>query len=350
MTTGYRQERSAREQARFQPVRRGVGVALCTFVMCLVSFQVVSHALGRKSIPRDIMKLASFYGFDSPAISGDTVRLKSRYTDLVFHNDSRKLHFNGLLIWMHNGLTRSRDTWILEQADVERVVDPLLRADRALASEGSEIVVLDPGHGGSDTGALSSQRNAQEKVITLDLARRIQKRLERFKVKVRMTRSDDKYVSLSRRASLARSMKADVFVSIHLNKAGSPTASGVETFVMTSARCQSTSGSRADDKAYRGNKHDAANLILGYYVHKGLLSYAPGVDRGIKRARFNVLKDLDCPAALVECGFLSNIAEEKKIMTSKHRDDVAAGISAGILTYLSRARNARAGLSRHSPK
>jgi N-acetylmuramoyl-L-alanine amidase len=293
-----------------------------------------------------VKKLAAFYGFPSPAVSGDAVRLKSRYTDLAFRIGSRQLHFNGLLIWMHDGLVRSGKTWLLRQEDVDKVVDPLLRADNALASEGAGLVVLDAGHGGSDTGALSSLRREQEKAITLDLAKRVEKRLTGFKVKVRMTRSTDSYVSLSKRATLANSMKADVFVSIHLNRASSTTASGIETFIMPSAGCRSTSGTKADPKSYLGNKHDAANMVLGYFIHKGLLTYAPGVDRGIKRARFNVLKNLDCPAVLVECGFLSNKQDEKKLMESKHRDDVAMGISAGILTYMSRVRNAKAGLSR----
>jgi N-acetylmuramoyl-L-alanine amidase len=281
----------------------------------------------------------SRYGFPAPSERGGTVTFKSQYTTLEFENDSRKLFVNGLLVWFNAPVTGGRGGLQLNEQDVARVLDPLLRSRTALASAGYRTVVLDPGHGGDDEGS-RSPRNVIEKKVTLDLARRVQDKLRKSRVTVRLTRSTDSYISLTRRTALADKWGADVFVSIHMNAAASRSAGGLETFVLTSPGFASTSSTVPERKSYRGNKYDKANAVLGYFMQRGLTSRVQGDDRGVKRARFQVLRDAGCPAALVECGFLSNKAEETAIIDPSHRDKVADGLAQGILTYLGRVRDA----------
>jgi N-acetylmuramoyl-L-alanine amidase len=320
---------------------------LLATVAC-VAVMAACTAASRKKVSkpdRDLKKMASFYGFPSPSRKDKTVTLKSKYTTLAFEEGSRKLRFNNLLVWMHDPLTVSGRSWTLERDDVDCVVDPLLRADAVLSGQGRQIVVIDAGHGGGDSGAVG-RRGSREKDITLDLAKRVKRKLAESQVTVRLTREKDKTRSLSGRCRKANRWDADVFVSIHLNSASDPAASGLESYVIAVAGRESTDGHRADEKTYVGNEHEEASMVLGYYVQKGLLSYAGGTDRGIKRARFQVLRDVDCPSVLVECGFLSNASEEKKLLDARHKDKVAEGIARGVLTYLCRVRSAQAALDK----
>ena len=294
---------------------------------------------------RDIRKVAASYGFAPPFMSGRTVVLSSSYTRMIFEEEARKMTFNGVMIWMNGGLAKAGNSWMLTDQDLRYVVHPLLRPDSAVAKEGSRVVVLDPGHGGKDQGTMG-RRGTLEKKVILDVAKRVAKKLQDSQIIVRLTRSTDTFITLDERCQKAGQWGASVFVSIHANSAADPLVSGLESFVIASPGCAGTNTRRIDPRAYTGNKHDQANMLLSYYVQKGLLSCTGGEDRGVKRSRFEVLRDTDCPAVLVECGFLSNVREESKLNDPRYRDAVANGIARGILTYLSRVRSAKADLDR----
>ncbi|MEI6971924.1 MAG: N-acetylmuramoyl-L-alanine amidase [bacterium] len=294
---------------------------------------------------RDLRKIAATYGLAPPFASGRNIILSSSFTKMVFEEDARKMSFNGVIVWMNGAVSRSDNRWLLMDQDLKNVVHPLLRPDSAVAGEGSRTVVLDPGHGGKDQGTAGA-RGTMEKRVVLDVAKRVARKLQDSQVIVRMTRSTDTYLSLAERCRKAGSLGADVFVSIHANSAADRSVSGIESFVMTSQGCAGTNTRRPDPRAYSGNGHDPANMLLGYYVQKGLLSCSEAQDRGVKRARFEVLRDIGSPAVLVECGFLSNSREESKLNDPRYRDAVANGIARGILTYLSRARSAKVDLDR----
>jgi N-acetylmuramoyl-L-alanine amidase len=333
---------------REKTMRRMPGrmILLATVACVAVMAACTAGSSGKKSKPdRDLKKLASFYGFPSPSRKNKTVTLKSKYTTMVFEEGSRKLRFNNLLVWMHEPLTVSGRSWNLERDDIDAVVDPLLRADNVLSDQGRQVVVIDAGHGGSDSGAIG-RRGSREKDIALDLAKRVKRKLADSQVTVRLTREKDRTCSLSARCRKANKWDADVFVSIHLNSAKDPAASGIESYVIAVAGGRSTDGHRTDERSYTGNDHEKASMVLGYYVQKGLLSYAGGTDRGLKRSRFQVLRDVDCPSVLVECGFLSNASEEKKLLDPGHKEKLAEGIARGILTYLCRVRSAQAELDK----
>jgi len=323
------------------------GIIITAALAAAASISACPDVAAELRLPRGhLRECAEFYGFRAPRASGKYVTLENEFTTMTFQVGSRKLLFNGALIWMHGELMEERrNRFSIQPEDVSFILDPLLRADNALCNEGFRKVVLDPGHGGRDEGA-ASKGGTQEKKIVLRIASAAEKMLEAAGVSVQMTRADDTTLSLADRSNIARKAKADLFVSIHLNSAGDPSANGIETYVLTASGCAGTTSSRTDRRMYAGNRNDAANTVLGYYVHKGLMLNANSADRGIKRARFQVLRDAPCPAVLIECGFLSNDRQEAKLLDPSYADKIAEGLTRGILIYLERVRRAHSILDR----
>jgi N-acetylmuramoyl-L-alanine amidase len=195
-------------------------------------------------------------------------------------------------------------------------------------------IVLDPGHGGSETGTRGT-RGVFEKVLTLDLALRLQRELQARGFQASLTRTSDRTLSLERRTDLAQARRADLFVSLHLNSGG--TASGVETYALTPGGAVSTSttfrGWGRNDDTDAGNRTDEQNTWLAHCVQDSLLRATGALDRGVRRARFMVLRTAPCPAVLVEAGFLSNAGEEKKLLEADYRDKLAKAMAEGIAKY-----------------
>ncbi|MBU0679382.1 MAG: N-acetylmuramoyl-L-alanine amidase [Verrucomicrobia bacterium] len=289
-----------------------------------------------------LQDIATHYGLKISK-GGDTVSMRSKWSILDFETDSRKVTVNGVQIWLNAPVQRVRGYWSISQTDMDLVIDPLFRAQDYLGHEGYRTVVLDPGHGGQDSGA-QGKRKVQEKRVVLDVSRRAAKILEKSGVNVRMTRSGDRFIELEERAKLAARWKADLFVSVHANSSTSSKASGIESFVLALPGYHSTNSSLdrpPPTQKARANKFDAANVILGYYLQREMLERTGAEDRGLRRARFVVLKEAPCPAALVECGFVSNKSEEAKMLDAGYRQAIAEGIAKGILDYLNSAKKAR---------
>ena len=196
---------------------------------------------------------------------------------------------------------------------------------------------MDPGHGGSDRGTRGE--STREKDMTLDVARRVQRLLEAAGLKVIPTRTTDETVSLQERVDLTTERKADLFISIHFNSGGGA-ASGIETYCVPPAGAAPTASPfrhlfDSEDESCPGNKYDERNVWLAQCVQRSLLRGTGATDRGVRRARFFVIRYATCPAILVEAGFLTNHAEEQRIMTTEYRDQLAKAIAGGILNYKS---------------
>ena len=173
-------------------------------------------------------------------------------------------------------------------------------------------------------------------MIVLDVARRVRVHLANAGLKVYLTRDTDRYLTLAERVRRAARWRADLFVSIHANATRQPRARGVETYVLAMPGFPSTNdggGRGVRRTAFQGNAWNGANLVLGYLIQRSLLDYTRAPDRGVRRSRFYVLKEAPCPAVLVECGFLSNTAEESRLLRVEYREKVARGIASGILLY-----------------
>ena len=185
---------------------------------------------------------------------------------------------------------------------------PEIKTDSAISTDntGRKIICIDPGHGGKDPGACAG--GVQEKDVALKVAQMIGSKLSGYKVIY--TRSDDTYPTLSERAALANTAKADLFISVHCNSATSAQANGIEVFTHTSQ----SKGAVAAAKA----------------VYRRLLPVSGMNGRGVKNANLQVLRDTAMPAVLVELGFLSNAGDRAKLTAADWQEKAAVAIAAGI--------------------
>lgn len=272
------------------------------------------------------------YGLPPPAINGKTASSAGARGSLSVEDGSRLVSINGVSVWLNEPVRASSGVFILPQGDVSGTLDPLLSPPARRPRGRKWVVVLDPGHGGSDTGAISP-RKVFEKKATLDIAKRVSSHLRGLPLDVRLTRERDRDTPLAARTALAAQANADIFVSIHMNSAQNRTAAGVETYICASAGYNSTAGGAPSATPVAGNAFDSGNVVLAHAIQKEMLRATSADDRGVRRARFAVLTSAPCPAVLVECAFLSNPGEEAKIITRQYRGKAAEGIAMGIRAY-----------------
>ena len=180
---------------------------------------------------------------------------------------------------------------------------------RISAAASFSTVVIDPGHGGFDRGGIRSNI-IPEKGVALDVARRLRTYLADAGFRTVMTRSGDTFVTLDRRVAIANGQRRAIFVSIHFNSAPRKGADGIETFY-ASARAKRL-----------------ASLIQRY-----AMKTTSGENRGIKRARFYVLRRSRIPAVLIECGFLTNRQDARRASQAAWRDQLARQIARAIIRY-----------------
>lgn len=237
---------------------------------------------------------------------------------------------------------------------------PLLAAALALAAgKGPAFTaVLDPGHGGELAGAVSA-RGDKEKDLTLQIARRVKRRLEQAGGRVVLTRTADTRVPLANRAAVANALAADLFVSIHLNsmptEASRRASSGVETYFLSAdASDAGAEASAARENADRlagepaPDPNDPVALILddlesaealsgssrlAYALHDKLVTALKAENRGVKQAPFYVLAGARMPAVLLEVGFISNDAEAARLRTPEHQERIAAAVADGVAAW-----------------
>ena len=235
---------------------------------------------------------------------------------------------------------------------VALALDPVaLSIDRAC------VVVLDPGHGGEDTGAIGPA-GVNEKDVALLVALKTAELIKtRTLCDVTLTRVDDTFVPLAGRIAIANAKGADLFISIHVNAALRREASGVETFFLSVDATDAEAQSLADfensaatvknasaaapegdlkaillDLVITGAHHESARLAEA--VQTSLLAKTGSPDRGVKQAPFIVLNNASMPAALVEIGFISNKAEEKRLKQTDEQSRIAQSLYNGIEVFL----------------
>src|SRR5438034_6529939 len=211
-------------------------------------------------------------------------------------------------------------------------------AKRSAASKPFAVVVLDPGHGGQDSGAMCG--GVLEKDLTLDVARRIDRLLNSEGIATLMTRVGDTYVSLADRAAFANRVRKCIFVSIHFNEDNQPVASGVETYY---AAHQITAGSFLASWLpflWRplSDSPNPESQNLAALVQEALVARTRSIDRGRQARQFFVITNVTSPAILIEGGFLTNKEELSKIVSAEYPDQIAEAVADGILRYRDAAR------------
>jgi len=250
---------------------------------------------------------------------------------MVLEIDSREAVWNGIEINLGFEPQSIDNQVFLHELDLRRNLEPLL-CDPPLTFGTNRVIVIDPGHGGSNTGTHSVLDGRFEKEFTLDWAKRLKPLLETNGWKVFLTRASDVYVPNSDRAAFAGAQQADLFISLHFNSAApDQKQAGLETYCLTPTGMASTLIRGYTDfwsDNYSNNAFDAENLQLAVRLHAALLRTAGLEDRGVRRARFmGVLDGQHCPAVLIEAGYMSNPHEAKLIESPEFRQKLAEAIA-----------------------
>jgi N-acetylmuramoyl-L-alanine amidase len=245
---------------------------------------------------------------------------------------------------------------------------PATPAEHAGQAPGIRTIVIDPGHGGAETGAIGPG-GVQEKALTLELARELADRVGRLGVQTLLTRNEDASLPLDTRAAIANQNRADLFVSIHLNSSLGANAHGTETYFLSpqatdsraarSAAAENTApspaapaggaaGTAVAPGAAPGGEQKDVDLILWELAQSHHMAESQRLanliqgelnvelqlkDRGVKQAPFRVLVGAGMPAVLVELGFISNPDEEKKLQDPAYRGQLVEALTRAIGKY-----------------
>jgi N-acetylmuramoyl-L-alanine amidase len=227
------------------------------------------------------------------------------------------------------------------------------------------VAVVDPGHGGEQEGALSPAGD-KEKDIALEIARRVAARLRAAGGKVVLTRTGDISVPLANRAAVANALRADLFVSVHLNSMPSAEArrhsTGIETYFLsagaTDASAKAVAARENADRLAGEPELDPADPVaailqdledqdalagssrLAYAVHEKLVAVLGAEDRGVKQAPFYVLAGARMPAVLLEVGFISHEAEAARLRVPEYQERIAAAVAEGVAAWRNATRRA----------
>ena len=306
-------------------------VALLTSGVSATEWTVIKQN-GRDYV--SFKNLAEFYHFGEFSHANRTISLRSERRGILAHAETNEIRINGVRFYTLLPLEMQNGESLISAVDVGKIVEPVLRPSRIKNAQKVETVVLDPGHGGTDIGA--ANRWGTEKAFALDVAVIAREQLQRAGFTVEMTRSNDVGLSLEERVEFANRFSNAVFVSIHFN-AGSG-GQGVESYALAPEGVPSTQSgghhaSATDSQPHNGNAQDGQNVALTAAVHASVLSRLSAYDRGVRHARFKVLRHIKIPAVLLEGGFLNDPAEGQRIATAQYRQQLGTAIAQGVQNY-----------------
>ena len=304
-----------------------------SIAIAAVEWQVIK-VNGRDYLSVD--NISKFYGLPAEVVpSGAKIQTDTADHPLEFVSGSREAIINGARSWLCFPVIEQDGKSLVSRTDLAKTIEPLVRPHRVPDVGTVQTVVLDPGHGGHDKGQVS--RYGAEKDFALDVARKLRPILQAKGLRVIMTREGDYFVPLEVRAKIANSARNSIFVSIHFNATNDdPNATGFEIFSFTPRGAPSTSDGPVTTNSVNmqpGSSADAQSMALSACIYHSLLGHLPEYDRGIKRARFAVLRLTKVPAVLIEGGFLTERGESKLISNKDWRAKLAGAIGIGIENY-----------------
>ena len=263
----------------------------------------------------------------------EAIVLTNQADILSFKVESLSARIKGVNVWLCNPILLRDGQPCISLLDLRETIRPILFPGTRRTQISVKTICLDPGHGGKDIGGVSG--GYVEKQYTLLLAKELARQLKAVGFNVLLTRRKDKSVELEERPTVANQHKADLFISLHFNVAPQGEASGIEVYCLTPAATSSTNtrGEAANMAPVPGNRQDPQNVLLAYQLQKSLVGKLCAEDRGLRRARFAVLRTATMPAVLIEGGFLSDSVEQKKIADPKYRTRLAEAIVQGVLAF-----------------
>src|SRR5690242_8685899 len=320
---------------------------LTIYAICLLLASRLSAALEWQVIKvngRDFLSvdnIAKFYGFPDPAVDGQSIKLGSDKNELQFRIGSREMLLNGVRNWLSFPVFVHEGKILISRIDLAKTLEPQLRPNMIKNLGRVQTIVLDPGHGGFDKGAISGY--GYEKDYALDLARLLRPLLQAKGFRVIMTRESDVFVPLEVRAQIANATRDSIFVSLHFNATDrDPMATGFEIYSLTPRGAPSTYEdwlTQMSINVQNGTEADAASVELSSCIYHSLIGHIGEFDRGMKRARFAVLRQTKIPAVLVESGFLTERGESRLIAKPEWRKRLADAICTGIDNFRTLAEN-----------
>lgn len=275
-------------------------------------------------------RLCGFYSVRAvPGVTPYTVEMESEHGQLTLVTGQQFAKWNGINIGLGYVPGIRQGQMVVHSVDVRKNFYPLSLGVFTVTKT-NRVLVLDPGHGGSDPGSLSTGKT-HEKQLTLDWALRVEKLLANSSWKVVLTRRDDRDLSLTERVAIADANHADVFISLHFNSlANGADESGIETYCLAPAGVPSNINRNFEEdlrRVYPNNEFDSENLLFAARLHQSLIKTTGRRDRGVRRARFmTVLREQKRPAVLIEGGFLSNPTEANLIFDPTYRQQMAAAV------------------------
>lgn len=309
-----------------------------TLILITTSIPAVSWELktlkGKQYVTARSIK--SFYSFDQLARAGRSVTLSNKAVKMTLTAGSQECIMNRVKFIFSYPVLESSGQLLVSRTDLAKLIDPVLRPSYIGSAGQFRTVILDPGHGGKDPGAVNQY--SSESQYTLNVSRLVRDILIRKGYQVIMTRDSNIYLSLSQRVAIANKYSNAIFVSIHFNSGGRGRASGIETFTLSPVGVAHYGrGVRISDNSVRqGNYQDSANIALATAIHGRAMERTKSaniIDRGIKRARYSVLTSIKHPAILLEGGFMSNPQEARLIHSSVYQRTIATSVAEGIMRY-----------------
>lgn len=323
------EEEEAKEKAAAAAAAKsGKATATATTSSDMVGWELVRYR------ERDYVTAGSihkFYRFNNLEVQGNNVWFRSPVLIMKATLGSQDLLINNIKFVLSDPVLELNGKPCFSRLDLCKLIDPVLRPSYISSGKAFDTVILDAGHGGHDSGAKGIY--GYEKEFALKLAFAVKADLEKRGMKVLMTRTNDTFLSLGSRVAYANKIPNSIYVSLHFNSGGS-SATGIETFALTPQGASSVYGTRAVDAySFNGNQRDSENIALATAIHASVVHHFKFVDRGVKRARWYVLKGLERPGVLFEGGFVTNPNDAKFIAAENFRSELASTLGQAIMNY-----------------
>lgn len=239
----------------------------------------------------------------------------------------------GWLGWAKNGMKAGSEGYYKRVEAIQIKLVPKGQGEPASEQQSFKepiTVFLDPGHGGSDPGAVAG--GVKEANLNLAVAKKVQALLVSRGYRVYMSRTTDTYVDLYDRPRMANELKADIFVSIHTNSTGtsSTSAIGIESYYY---EYDPNYPSKINTAMHNDPDRIAKSMTLTNFIQGNMIEYTGAYDRGTDGDTFAVIRESAMPATLLEMGFINNTTERQKLVTDSYQSKIARGIADGIVDY-----------------
>ncbi|MBR5887153.1 MAG: N-acetylmuramoyl-L-alanine amidase [Akkermansia sp.] len=302
------------------------GLALLQVMAAAKAEQPASADSAAAAEPRylPLEKLRGFYKLMPQKSSREGVRtIANAGTTIEFGPGRRELRIGGYRCLLSYPLKDDgAGDLLISEVDIVKMIDPILRPTYIAERRLVRTVIIDPGHGGYDTGITGGFVHEADCNLLLALALREQ--LSKRGFAVLLTHEQNRHLSDQQRIAVAGGVDAPIFISLHLNS-GRSDIQGIETYT-AAPECPGATPRPA-------NKHDAASAALAFAVHSSLVSASGAQDGGCRRAQYSLLNSIECPAIMVLAGYATHKEEGSRLNTPEYREKLVMAITEGVSAF-----------------